>query len=103
MTNYSEKGVVANHVSTTKNNNLSITYDGLLYKNGADTVFAHYGYGSKWTNKDTIAMKKTAKGFKVDIPLLKTGTVNIAFKDSSENWDNNEGSDYSFRLTAKKE
>ena len=102
MTSYSENGLVADHIENKDKNKLSLNYDGLLFKSGADIVYVHYGYGAKWTNKDTLAMKKTKTGFKIDIPLAKTGTINMAFKDNSENWDNNNGSDYSFSLRAKK-
>ncbi|MGE5329023.1 MAG: carbohydrate binding domain-containing protein [Deltaproteobacteria bacterium] len=102
MNSYSEKGLTANHVANNDQDTLSLTYNGLLYNSGSDVVYVHYGYGTKWTKKETVQMKKTKTGFKIDIPLAKTGTINMAFKDSSENWDNNNGSDYSFSLRARK-
>ncbi|MGE5472721.1 MAG: carbohydrate binding domain-containing protein [Ignavibacteriales bacterium] len=102
MNSYAENGLVADHVTKSDKETLSLTYNGLLYNSGSDVVYVHYGYGTKWTKKDTVQMKKTKTGFKVDIPLAKTGTINMAFKDNSENWDNNNGSDYSFTLRASK-
>lgn len=99
---YSENGVLANKVSLDEGTNLAITYDGLLYRSGADTVFAHYGYGTKWTNLNTLKMMRTDSGFRANIPITKTGTVNIAFKDSANNWDNNSGVNYSFDVRTKK-
>lgn len=102
ITSYADNGLVADHVLKSDKEMLSLTYSGSLYNAGSDVVYVHYGYGAKWIKKDTIQMKKTKTGFKVDIPLAKTGTINMAFKDGSENWDNNNGSDYSFILRARK-
>jgi len=102
MTSYSQNGLVADYITNNDNDTLRLTYNGHLYNSGSDVVYVHYGYGTKWTKKDTLQMKKTKAGFNIDIPLAKTGTINMAFKDNSENWDNNNGSDYSFTLRAKK-
>lgn len=98
---YSENGIIANQDSSGKSESLSITYEGILVKSGADDVYAHYGYGSKWTNKGFVRMSKTHEGFTVNIPLGKTGPINIVFKDSADNWDNNNGSNYSFSIRSK--
>lgn len=102
MSNYNDSGVFASQISINGGVGLRITYSGLLYKNGAQSLFTHYGYGAKWTNIDTVSMTKADNGFSVDIPLPKTGTINLAFKDDAENWDNNSGSNYSIVLRAKK-
>lgn len=98
---YSENGIIGNQVMLDEGNNLSLTYDGLLYKSGADVVFAHYGYGARWTNKNMVKMMRTDNGFRANIPLSKSGTINMAFKDSAENWDNNNGQNYSFEVKTK--
>lgn len=98
---YPQSGISVSQVSSKDGINLALTYDGLLYQSGADSVFVHYGYGSKWTNSDTVKMTRTENGFKVNLPLAKTGTVNVAFKDSAHNWDNNSGLNYSFTVRAK--
>jgi len=102
MNSYAENGIVANNVLIKDKNTLSLSYNGLLFESGADVVFVHYGFGAKWTNSDTIAMTKAENGFVVDIPLAKTGAISMAFKDSAENWDNNNNSNYSFTLRARK-
>jgi len=101
MDSYWKNGIKANQVSENEGNNLSITYDGLLYTSGADTIYAYYGYGTRWTNKSIVKMAKTDNGFYTQIPLSKSGTMNMVFKDSAENWDNNSGENYSFVIKVK--
>lgn len=98
---YLQNGIAANTVSIDGTDILAVTYDGLLFKSGADYIYAHYGYGSKWTKQNTVKMIKTDSGFRANIPIQKTGPINIVFKDSAENWDNNNGSYYSFSLRSK--
>lgn len=98
---YLDNGIIGNQVTLDEGNNLSLTYDGLLYKSGADAVFAHYGYGTRWTNKNTVRMMRTDNGFRANVPVNKTGTINMVFKDSAENWDNNTGNNYSFEVKTK--
>lgn len=101
LNEYSKQGVSANQVVIDNVNTLSITYNGLLYNSGADAVYAHFGYGDNWSDKDTIKMIKTDGGFRASIPVTKTGVLNIAFKDSANNWDNNNGANYSFHVRTK--
>ncbi len=98
---YLENGIFASQVKSDNTTNLSIEYKGLLFKSGADSVFAHFGYGAKWTTPSYVKMIKTENGFKANIPLHKGGTINLAFKDSADNWDNNSGSNYSFSVRVK--
>ena len=98
---YSKNGIIANQVALDDGINLALTYDGILYASGADSVYTHFGYGSKWTNKNIIKMIRTEDGFRVNLPLVKTGTINMVFKDSAENWDNNSGTNYSFTIRSK--
>lgn len=39
--------------------------------------------------------------FKAVFKILLTGSLNVAFKDSAENWDNNSGQNYSFSVGKK--
>ena len=43
-------------------------------------------------------MKKTDLGFQAEIDLLEGESFNFCFKDSNNNWDNNEGQNYIFPL-----
>ena len=34
--------------------------------------------------------------FELDIPITESGNLNVAFRDDSGNWDNNDGQNYIF-------
>jgi len=40
-------------------------------------------------------MSKTKSGFTATIKIDKSAVLNVCFKDSMNNWDNNNGSNYS--------
>ena len=78
---------------------LKLNYDGLLAKNGATELYTVVGYGNNlsWENTEFIPMTKTGQqNFEAEIPIRRDGSINIAFKDSADNWDNNSGLNYSF-------
>ncbi len=74
----------------------TVKYKGLLYNSGADAVYMRLGYGSDWENQTNVKMSKTHEGFEAEIPLTSPEKLNLAFKDSADNWDNNSGMNYSF-------
>ncbi len=78
-----------------KKQGIKLTYDGLLAKSGADAVYASYGYGDKWLSRAVHEMNRTGHGFEITIPTNENVT-HVAFKDSADNWDNNNGKNYSF-------
>ena len=68
-------------------------------KSGAQEVQGVYGFGSNqnWEGVSSIQLKKEGEGtFKGVLPLEHGKNINIAFKDSAENWDNNSGMNYTF-------
>lgn len=77
---------------TSISNEANISYDGLLAKCGADQVFLHYGVGSNefWANVHTQKMQKTSRGWEKTV-RLPDRQYQICFKDSANNWDNNNG------------
>jgi hypothetical protein len=44
-------------------------------------------------------MMRTGMGFETTVPVIKPDTLNVAFKDCANNWDNNSGMNYSFDVT----
>lgn len=79
--------------------NGKLTYEGLLSNSGADGVYAVVSYGNNqnWDNAEYYPMSKTrAQSFEVQFPITKWGNINVAFKDSANNWDNNNGMNYTF-------
>lgn len=78
---------------------MKITYEGLLAKNGAQEISAVVGYGNnlKWEDVETFTMQKVNnQAFETSIPVKRSGNINVVFKDSGGNWDNNSGMNYSF-------
>jgi len=92
---YRENGVILTRLS---DHTVTLKYDGLLAKCGADDVYTVVGYGSNsnWENIQTIRMNRIGNTFQADIPTMPGMNVNIAFKDSANNWDNNSGKNYTF-------
>lgn len=92
---YSQNGIFLD----IENNTFKISYEGILAKNGASDISVLVGYGNvnKWENVTSYAMKNVGNNhFEVSIPATYNTTLNLAFNDNSENWDNNLGQNYSF-------
>ncbi|MCG8333672.1 MAG: hypothetical protein MJE63_04095 [Proteobacteria bacterium] len=65
-----------------------------MAKSGAKDVYSVVGYGN-WNNIQTIKMNKAGyNAFEADVTVNSGETINIAFKDGAEHWDNNSGLDY---------
>ncbi|MDR9787773.1 MAG: carbohydrate-binding protein [Peptococcaceae bacterium MAG4] len=90
-----QKGV---EVRGTYGNEVTIIYNGLLKNSGADQVYLHYGYGDtdRWYDINTIRMDNTHQGFEKTISM-KNHMLNFCFKDSANNWDNNNGHNWTVR------
>ncbi len=92
---YSNNGVKLSDARNT----LRLVYSGILAKSGAEEIYAVVGYGNNLNWEDTVnyPMYKIVDGkFELMLPVTRTGNINIAFKDSNDNWDNNSGLNYSF-------
>jgi hypothetical protein len=78
--------------------NMSINYQGLLRNSGADSLYLHYGF-DQWHNPQTIPMNRTDDGlFRSEIRASGSQEVNFCFKDSANNWDNNNGNNWNVQL-----
>jgi hypothetical protein len=92
------KNIFFNTDKLIENSKVKISYIGKLYQEASEEVFIHYGFGANWDNINDIQMKKTDLGFQAEIELLEGDSFNFCFKDSNNNWDNNEGENYIFPL-----
>lgn len=93
---YSKSGVSFEKLSEAQ---AEVSYSGLLAKSGAQEVHGVYGFGSNqnWEGISTLQFKKEGEdSYKALIPIEQGKNINIAFKDSAENWDNNSGMNYTF-------
>jgi len=76
-----------------------VEYRGLLAQSGADTVWAHTGMDG-WKSIQDIPMERTPEGnFSCVTEASASQEMNMCFKDSANNWDNNSGQDWTFRLS----
>lgn len=98
---YADFGVSISKSTISVGDKITVFYEGLLVKSGADVIFTHYGYGNTWDNKDFIQMDKEEGRFKVTLTATSAGSLNISFKDGADNWDNNSSENYSYKVTKK--
>jgi hypothetical protein len=99
---YTENGIFTSKASIKSGDSVIVTYNGLLANCGAESVIMHIGYGDNWDNKEFIPMEYDDGIFKASLVIANAGSLNVAFKDSAENWDNNSGSNYTFKVTKPK-
>lgn len=74
-----------------------LTYNGILARDGAQDVFAVVGTGSNnsWQDVKYYPMQPTGRQtFETTLPVNNTGSLNVAFKDGADHWDNNSGRNY---------
>lgn len=98
---YESNGVLISKSPLKVGESVTLTYKGLLADHGAEQVIAHIGYGENWDGKDYIPMSFEDGVFKTTFKVALPESLNVCFKDIAENWDNNYGSNYSFKVGAK--
>lgn len=93
---YKNNGIIVDPVVVSNGDNLTVAYDGLLAKSGAEHVFLHIGEGENFFNEKDVRMEKVGtQKFETTVHVQPTGeTVNFCFKDCANNWDNNNGKNY---------
>lgn len=92
------KDIFFNTDKLIENNKVKISYTGKLFQNGSDEVFIHYGFGNNWDNLNELKMEKSELGFQAEIELLSSDTLNLCFRNSNNEWDNNEAQNYIFPI-----
>ena len=80
------------------NSTVKISYTGKLFQNDSEEVFIHYGFGNNWENLNEIKMEKTELGFQAEIELVSDESLNLCFRNSNNEWDNNDGQNYIFPI-----
>jgi len=98
---YAENGVFISNSSLSVGEEVAITYEGILAKSGADQIFLHIGYGKEWLDKAFIPMENENGVFRGTFKMALPDDLNISFKDSADNWDNNSLMNYSFKFKGK--
>jgi hypothetical protein len=78
---------------------VKVRYHGLLAESGADQVYLHTGYGAgSWENIYDYHMEKIGSEWETTIKIDRDGQFNLCFKDSANNWDNNNGMNWSYTV-----
>ncbi len=92
------KNVFLNTDKVIENTEIKLTYAGRLFQNGSNQVILHLGFGQNWENSQDIEMEKTALGYQANINVIASDALNFCFKNEFNDWDNNEGQNYSFSI-----
>lgn len=95
-TTFVEKGVSITPMPVTLEEEVTITYDGLLAQSGASAIYAHLGNGSSdnWKNVQDLPMTKEEGAWSISI-IPADSRMNFCFHDGANNWDNNYGYNWS--------
>ncbi len=90
------KDIFFNTDKLIENTIVKISYTGKLFQENSEDVFVHYGFGPNWNNVTEKKMERTELGFQAEIELISNECLNLCFRNSNNEWDNNEGQNYSF-------
>ena len=92
------KNIFFNTDKLIEGTNVKISYTGRLFEENSESVFLHYGFGPQWDNVNEVQMLKTELGFQAEIELLSADSLNLCFRNSNNEWDNNNSSNYVFPI-----
>ena len=92
------KNIFFNTDKLIENTTIKISYTGKLFQEDSEEVFVHYGFGNNWNNLNEIKMERTELGFQAEIELISNDTLNLCFRNSNNEWDNNEAQNYIFPI-----
>lgn len=93
-------GVICTPVPITAGGSVHIIYNGLLAESGAEQVYLHTGFGSSyhWTMVDEHMMTRNKWGWETVVPMKGDERFNFCFRDNANNWDNNNGLNWSYEI-----
>lgn len=92
------KNIFFNTDKLVENSKVKISYTGKLFEDNSDKLYLHYGYGLQWDNVSEVEMVKTELGFQAEVELISSDSLNLCFRNSNNEWDNNNGQNYSFPI-----
>jgi hypothetical protein len=95
---YLNNGVELSNDPVGVNHDVEIKYHGLLKNAGADKIYLHCGIDG-WNQAKEQCMNREPNGcFSAIITASAAHEVNFCFKDSANNWDNNNGWNWRVRV-----
>ena len=92
------KNIFFNTDKLTANSTVKISYTGKFFQDNSEDVKIHYGFGNTWENLSEISMQKTDLGFQIEVELQDSDTFNFCLKNEKDEWDNNNGNNYTFAI-----
>lgn len=92
------KNIFFNTDKLLENTNIKVSYTGSLFQNNSEEIYLHYGFDEDWKDVNEIKMEKTDLGFQAELYLPEYQTLNFCFKNSNNEWDNNQNCNYSFPI-----
>ncbi|MEN6413145.1 MAG: carbohydrate-binding protein [Veillonellales bacterium] len=95
---YLANSVIVSPTNPHPGEDVKISYNGLLPQSGASCIQAHVGFGFEWQNTQDVHMTRTPAGFEATVIANNNDALCVAFKDSANNWDNNNGLNYNFNI-----
>lgn len=94
------QGVVVDPTPITAGEEITVLYYGLLSRSGAEQVYLHAGYGDArvWQDVADMKMSRTGWGWVKTLEIPDHTRFNFCFRDNCNNWDNNNGLNWSFEI-----
>lgn len=92
------KNIFFNTDRLTANSTVKLSYTGKFFQDNSKDVTIRYAFGNKWDAYIEAEMTKTDLGFQAEIELLDADTFGFCFKNENNEWDNNDGNNYSFNI-----
>lgn len=98
-------GIYLEPVPITLGDELKIKYKGTLAESATGKIYLHAGFGSgEWEKILDVPMKKTRDGgWSVTIPVDEPSNFNFCFRDEDQNWDNNQGKNWSYQVHCRED
>lgn len=92
------KNIFFNTDKLVENTSVKISYTGKLFQDNSEEVYIHYGFGINWDNLNEVKMTKSELGYQAEIELISADTLNFCFRNSNNEWDNNNLQNYVFPI-----
>lgn len=95
-----DQGITVEPTPIIAGQRIEIQYEGLLARAGAKEVYLHSGFGrnDSWQDVSQMKMQRQGNKFVSHISVHDDTRLNFCFRDSADNWDNNNGLNWSFEI-----
>ncbi len=95
-----DNGIMVRPTPVSLGDEVKVEYRGLLAQAGAEQIYLHFGFGrGDWTYVQEVPMERTPDGaWTALVQVEEAGRFNFCFRDSANNWDNNNGRNWSYEI-----